>query len=142
MWRFENRFSIVVFMSLKSFFAIHLDVEFCTVTVLIDSRYKHFVAKTTQLDLIEQLRTKIRVIMRIFFLLFTLIAWCNCEMLSNVENAFKKHGIVPDSLDIAPNKIVNVSFFRISQKLKLFVNSKYFLRFHIQVELQLTWAMN
>lgn len=43
------------------------------------------------------------------FLLCLLIALCNCEM-SEVETAFEDHGIVPNSLLVAPRQKVEVSY--------------------------------
>ena len=48
--------------------------------------------------------------MRIW-LFCVLIALCNGEMASEVESAFKKSGIVPDSLTVAPKKLVEVNLF-------------------------------
>lgn len=55
-------------------------------------------------------------------LLCSLIAFCNCEMTSKVETAFKNHGIVPNPLAVGPKKMLVVSIFLFLIRIHSFIS--------------------
>lgn len=48
--------------------------------------------------------------MKSAFLVFAMAVFSDCYSASEVENVFTEHQVVPDTLRVAPKKIVNVKF--------------------------------